>query len=64
MAHLWSALPPARRGRKAETAEALAEQAPGLVRPGDIVLVKGSKASRVAIVVDALVKLGQGARHT
>lgn len=64
MAHLWAALPPARRGRHAPTAEALAAAAADLAGPGDIVLVKGSKGSRVAIVVDALAKLGQAARHT
>lgn len=64
MAHLWAALPAFRRGLQAETAEALAGGAAGLVQPGDIVLVKGSKGSRVARVVDALVNLGQGARHT
>jgi UDP-N-acetylmuramoyl-tripeptide--D-alanyl-D-alanine ligase len=63
MAHLWEALPPARRGRRADTAEALAAEATELVRPGDILLVKGSKASGVSRVVDALRKLGQGGRR-
>ncbi len=60
MAHLWSALPPARRGMRRESAATLAAEAATLVGPGDVVLVKGSKGSRVALVVDALVKLGQG----
>ena len=63
MGHLWDALPPERRGHRADTAEALAAAAADLVRPGDVVLVKGSKSSRVARVVDALTKLGQGGRR-
>ncbi|MGY6632592.1 MAG: UDP-N-acetylmuramoyl-tripeptide--D-alanyl-D-alanine ligase [Alkalilacustris sp.] len=64
MAHLWQALPPGQRGQQAPDAGALAAAAGTLVRPGDILLVKGSKASGVARVVDALVDLGHGARHT
>ena len=60
MAHLWGALEASRRGVQADDAEALAARAAELVRPGDILLVKGSKGSRVAMVVDALAKLGQG----
>jgi len=30
-----------------------------LVDPGDVVLVKGSKGSKVNLVVDAILKLGQ-----
>ncbi|MBK5926646.1 UDP-N-acetylmuramoyl-tripeptide--D-alanyl-D-alanine ligase [Rhodobaculum claviforme] len=64
MAHLWHALPPARRGVQAADAGALAAAAGDLARPGDILLVKGSKASGVARIVDALANLGQAARHT
>ncbi len=60
MAALWQALPEAKRGRRAESAPELARAAHHLVRAGDIVLVKGSKSSRVSLVVDALRKLGQG----
>ncbi len=59
MQGLWQALPPARRGQWFETAEALAASAHTLVDAGDVVLVKGSKGSRVSLVVDALRKLGQ-----
>ncbi|MBL9058909.1 MAG: UDP-N-acetylmuramoyl-tripeptide--D-alanyl-D-alanine ligase, partial [Mangrovicoccus sp.] len=65
MQHLHAALPAAKRGFRAETAAELAallEADPGaLARPGDVVLVKGSFGSRVATVVDALRRLGQGA---
>jgi UDP-N-acetylmuramoyl-tripeptide--D-alanyl-D-alanine ligase len=63
MRHLWEALPPDRRGLWAEAPEALAERPRRLVDAGDIVLVKGSKASRVSRVVDALRKLGQAGAH-
>ncbi|WP_199260898.1 UDP-N-acetylmuramoyl-tripeptide--D-alanyl-D-alanine ligase [Paracoccus binzhouensis] len=54
MRALHEALPQARRGIHAETATELAERAQELVAPGDIVLVKGSKSSKVSTVVDAL----------
>jgi UDP-N-acetylmuramoyl-tripeptide--D-alanyl-D-alanine ligase len=59
MEHLHAALPGAMRGHHAETAEDLARLLPRELRPGDVVLVKGSKSSRVSRVVDALRKLGQ-----
>lgn len=59
MEHLHNALPAPRRGLHAETAEALAHDVPRALRAGDVVLVKGSKGSRVSRVVDALRKLGQ-----
>ena len=58
MRHLWEALPEEKRGRTAERAEDLVGHAHHLVDAGDVILLKGSKASRVAIVVDALRKLG------
>ncbi|WP_411837429.1 UDP-N-acetylmuramoyl-tripeptide--D-alanyl-D-alanine ligase [Paracoccus sp. ME4] len=54
MRHLFAALPQGRRGVWAETAAELAAQAPDLIRAGDIVLVKGSKSSRISAVVGAL----------
>ncbi len=59
---LWEALPPSRRGRLADTPEALGRDARRLIGPGDIVLVKGGPSSRVARVVDALRDLGHGVR--
>ncbi|WP_212523592.1 UDP-N-acetylmuramoyl-tripeptide--D-alanyl-D-alanine ligase [Actibacterium sp. MT2.3-13A] len=57
----YDALPPRQRGQWHETAEALARRIGSLVDAGDVVLVKGSKGSRVSLVVDALRKLGQAA---
>lgn len=56
---LWAALPQRQRGEWFATARELAERAPHLVDAGDVVLVKGSKGSKVSLVVDALRKLGQ-----
>ena len=62
MAALWRALPRRQQGLWCATAPELAAQARGLVDAGDVVLVKGSKGIKVSLVVDALRKLGQGAR--
>ena len=58
---LYEALPEAKRGRFARSAGKLADRAARLVDAGDVILVKGSKASRVSLVVDALRKLGHPA---
>ncbi|MDM7255324.1 MAG: UDP-N-acetylmuramoyl-tripeptide--D-alanyl-D-alanine ligase [Paracoccus sp. (in: a-proteobacteria)] len=60
MRHMFDALPAHKRGRWAETAAELAAIAGDLVETGDIVLIKGSKSSKISTVVDALRKLGQG----
>ncbi len=59
MRALWEALPRGQRGEWAETATDLAARARSLIDGGDIVLVKGSKGSKVSLVVDGLRKLGQ-----
>ncbi len=59
MAHLHDALPGARRGLHRESVAELCRELPRTLRPGDVVLVKGSKGSKVSRVVDALRKLGQ-----
>ncbi|WP_375173601.1 UDP-N-acetylmuramoyl-tripeptide--D-alanyl-D-alanine ligase [Pseudooceanicola sp.] len=61
MKALYDALPPEKRGRYEKAAEDLAAQAPRLIDAGDVVLVKGSKGSKVSLVVDALRKLGHPA---
>ncbi len=61
MRALHEALPEARRGRWAATAEDLVPHLGRLVDAGDVVLVKGSKGSRISLVVDAIRKLGQQA---
>ena len=59
MRALHDVLPRRQKGEWVETAEELAKRAKGLIDAGDIVLVKGSKGSRVNLVVDALKKLAQ-----
>jgi UDP-N-acetylmuramoyl-tripeptide--D-alanyl-D-alanine ligase len=61
MKALWHALPRAQRGEWVETAAELVARARSLLDAGDIILVKGSKGSKVSLVVDALRKMGQGA---
>jgi len=58
MRHLWTALPEQKRGHWTETAAELVPQVQRLVDAGDVVLVKGSKGSKVSLVVDAIRKLG------
>jgi len=58
MRWLFDALPVTKRGNHVERADDLGEKAFGLVRPGDVILVKGSKGSYVSRVVDALRHLG------
>lgn len=59
MRALYEALSPARRGVWTEKAQDLAATARSLIDAGDVVLVKGSKGSKVSLVVDALRKLGR-----
>ncbi len=58
MRSLWDSLPEDKRGQWAETAQDLAGRAHALVDAGDVILAKGSKASRVSLVVDAIRNLG------
>ncbi len=57
MARLHDALPAGLRGGHAADSDALAPLAAAAVRPGDVVMVKGSLGSRVAVVVAALAAL-------
>jgi UDP-N-acetylmuramoyl-tripeptide--D-alanyl-D-alanine ligase len=54
MRALWEALPSSRRGRYAETSAELQAHVLAAVGPGDIVMVKGSLGSRMAVIVKAL----------
>ena len=57
MAHLWSVVPAARRGAWAPSAADLAPVLAGAVAGGDVVMIKGSRASRAADLVAALTTL-------
>jgi UDP-N-acetylmuramoyl-tripeptide--D-alanyl-D-alanine ligase len=59
MRALHAALPRRQRGEWVATAQEIAPRAKALIDAGDIVLVKGSKGSKVSLVVDALRKLAQ-----
>lgn len=61
MARLYEALPQDRRGAYAEDSEALRPKLLGAVRPGDVVMVKGSLGSRMGPLVEALLQLGRAA---
>jgi UDP-N-acetylmuramoyl-tripeptide--D-alanyl-D-alanine ligase len=54
---LWQALPAPRRGLHAADSAALAPLVVGDVRDGDVLMVKGSWGSRMAVVVDALLQM-------
>jgi UDP-N-acetylmuramoyl-tripeptide--D-alanyl-D-alanine ligase len=64
MKALWDVLPEARRGAWAETAADLAPKVVESVRPGDVVMVKGSNGSKASLVAKALAALDQNARET
>ncbi|SDE35188.1 UDP-N-acetylmuramoyl-tripeptide--D-alanyl-D-alanine ligase [Paracoccus isoporae] len=64
MRHLHDALPPEKRGIWAETADELAARLDELIRPGDTVIVKGSKSSYISRVVDAMRKAGNTVGRT
>ncbi|WP_306153346.1 UDP-N-acetylmuramoyl-tripeptide--D-alanyl-D-alanine ligase [Roseovarius sp. MMSF_3281] len=59
MEALYRALPEALRGAHVDSARDLADKAHKLVDAGDVVLVKGSKGSRVSLVVEALRRVGR-----
>ena len=63
MRALWNALPPQRRGAYAENSASLAPEFLAQVRPGDAVLIKGSFASRMSVIVDAL-KAAEAAKQS
>jgi UDP-N-acetylmuramoyl-tripeptide--D-alanyl-D-alanine ligase len=59
MRALFDALPACRRGAWGETSSAIASPVVRETRAGDVILVKGSLGSRMAVILDAL-KSGGG----
>jgi UDP-N-acetylmuramoyl-tripeptide--D-alanyl-D-alanine ligase len=57
MKSLWDALPATRQGGYADTAAGLAPLVTRAIEPGDVVMVKGSKASNAKALFDALAAL-------
>ncbi|MGB0749438.1 MAG: UDP-N-acetylmuramoylalanyl-D-glutamyl-2,6-diaminopimelate--D-alanyl-D-alanine ligase [Magnetospiraceae bacterium] len=55
--HLHEALPKQRRGEHATDSTELVDQVIGILRPGDMVMVKGSAGSRMGLIVQALLAL-------
>lgn len=60
MKSLWDALPSTRRGGYAGSAAELAPRIVEAVKPGDLVMVKGSNGSRASVIAAALASLGHG----
>ena len=60
MKSLWEQLPPTRRGGYAEVTEKLTAQLAGAIRPGDVVMVKGSNGSKAGVLARALAALDLG----
>jgi UDP-N-acetylmuramoyl-tripeptide--D-alanyl-D-alanine ligase len=56
MENLDRALPAARRGAHAATSGELVPALTAALRPGDVVMVKGSLGSRMAVIVKPLLK--------
>ncbi len=54
MRALWDALPAKTRGHYSENSPELAPEMMRALKPGDVVLVKGSFGSRMSVVIDAL----------
>ena len=56
MAHMFARLPPDRRGIHAQSTDALTKILQAEIHAGDVVMVKGSHASQMSRVVDALLR--------
>ena len=59
MTSLWDELPTAMLGGHCNIARSLSPLLRSVIRPGDIVMVKGSHGSHTGIIVEDLLKLGQ-----
>jgi len=62
MRHLWENVAESRRGGYAGSSSEIAEQVARAVRPGDVIMIKGSYGSRMRVVVDALRALSASSR--
>jgi len=58
MGALWDTLPREMRGAAANSSAGVLNKLTGMVRPGDVVLVKGSAGSNTGPIVEALLELG------
>lgn len=63
MRALYDALPVEKRGHAVDSVEELVKDAHRLIDAGDVVLVKGSKGSRVSLLVDALRGLAKATKE-
>jgi UDP-N-acetylmuramoyl-tripeptide--D-alanyl-D-alanine ligase len=54
MASLWSGIEPEKRGAYAESSEGLREALLGSLRPGDVIMIKGSLGSRMGPLAEAV----------
>lgn len=63
MSHLWQALPRAQRGLQVASAFDLVPSLRSLMDAGDVILVKSSKGTKCALIVDALRKFGQAVQQ-
>jgi UDP-N-acetylmuramoyl-tripeptide--D-alanyl-D-alanine ligase len=54
MGALWDKLPASRRGAHGATSADIAPKFMETIRAGDVVLVKGSLGSKMAVIIDAL----------
>lgn len=59
MRELFKALPPDRQGAYAETSSGLLASLVETIQEGDVVMVKGSNGSKMGLVVEALLALGE-----
>jgi UDP-N-acetylmuramoyl-tripeptide--D-alanyl-D-alanine ligase len=58
MQHLFDALPDPQKGHWTNDSSEMAAALPGFLDAGDVVLVKGSLSMKLALVVDAIHKMG------
>ena len=59
--NLWQALPAEKRGKWQPTVADILSDVRRDLRAGDVLLVKGSKATGLSALVDAIRKMGHGA---